>query len=73
MAQQFLSQCIGIADNIIFAVAPLGVITAIVSAVRCGGPEAFKAIIGRGREGRGIVEVELLSSTSEDGAISLYR
>lgn len=36
----------GVADNIIFVVAPLGIITAIVGAIRVGGPKALKAIIG---------------------------
>jgi hypothetical protein len=56
----------GLADNIIFAVAPLGIITAVVSAIRCSGPAGLKALVGRSREGRGTVEIELLSSTSSD-------
>ena len=54
----------GWADNIIFAMAPLGVITAIVSAIRVGGPTWLKAIIGRARENRAAAEAELMSSTS---------
>ena len=57
----------GIADSIMFAMAPLGIITAIVSAIRCSGPVGLKALIGRSREGRAMVEIELLSSTSNDG------
>lgn len=44
--------------------APLGVITAIVGAIRVAGPPWSKALIGRARETRGMAEIELLSSTS---------
>jgi hypothetical protein len=49
---QFMSQSMGWADNIIFAMAPLGVITAIAVAIRVGGPEWLMAIIGRARESK---------------------
>lgn len=45
---------------------PLGILTAIISAIRCGGPRWLKAIVGRAKESRAIVEVELMSSTSTD-------
>ena len=61
-----MSQSMGKVEDIIFACAPLGIITAIVAAIRVGGPGALQAIIGRAREGRGMVEVELMSSTSAD-------
>lgn len=66
VAKQFLSESMGWADNILFAVAPLGVITGIVSAIRVGGPAWMKAVIGRAREGRAQVELELMSSNSPD-------
>ena len=53
-------------EDLIFAMAPLGIITAITGAIRVGGPSYLKAIIGRAREGKGVVEVELMSSTSTD-------
>ncbi|RPA81609.1 ankyrin [Ascobolus immersus RN42] len=53
-------------DNILFAVGPLGIVTAIVSAIRIGGPLWLRAIIGRARESRAIAEEELTNSTSED-------
>ena len=56
----------GWVEDLIFACAPLGIITAIVAAIRVGGPGALQAIIGRARESRGVVEVELMSSTSAD-------
>lgn len=63
---QFMSQATGWADNIILAMAPLGVITAIVGAIRIGGPHWLRAIIGRARESRATVEAELMSSTSHE-------
>ncbi|KAI5795778.1 hypothetical protein EDC01DRAFT_64217 [Geopyxis carbonaria] len=66
VAKQFMSQSMLWLDNVIFACAPLGIITAVVCAIRVGGPTWMKAVIGRAREGTGVVEVELMSSTSED-------
>ena len=63
---QFMSQSMGWADNIILAMAPLGIITAIVGAIRVGGPKWLRAIIGRARESRAVVEAELMSSTSQE-------
>jgi hypothetical protein len=45
--------------------APLGILTAVVSAIRVRGSPSLRAFIGRAQEGPGNVEVELLSSTSE--------
>ena len=66
VAQQYMSQSTSRIEDLIFAMAPLGIITAITSAIRVGGPSYLKAIIGRAREGEGVVEVELMSSTSTD-------
>ena len=63
---QFLSQSTGWADCIIFAMAPLGIITAVVSAIRVAGPGWLKAIIGRARENHVAAEIELMSSTSHE-------
>jgi hypothetical protein len=65
VAIQFMSQSMGWADNIIFACAPLGILTAIVVALRVGGPVWLKAIIGRARESKVDVQVEAMSCTSE--------
>jgi hypothetical protein len=51
---------------IVFAMAPLGIITALVSAIRVGGPKWLKALVGRARENIADAEVELMSSTSQD-------
>ena len=56
----------GWADCIVLGMAPLGIITAIVAAIRVGGPSWLKAIIGRARESRAIPEAELMSSTSRE-------
>ena len=45
---------------------PLGIITAVVGALRVGGPAWIRAIIGRARENRASAEVELMSSTSHE-------
>ncbi|KIL92302.1 hypothetical protein FAVG1_04711 [Fusarium avenaceum] len=46
--------------------APLGIITAIVGAIRVGGPPSLKAVIGRARENLAVSETELMSSTSKE-------
>ena len=66
VTMQFMSQSTGWADNIILAMAPLGIITAIIGAIRVGGPTWLKTIIGRARESRAIVEAELMSSASKE-------
>lgn len=53
-------------DHIAFAMAPLGIITAIVGAIRVGEPSWIRAVIGRARENRASAEVELMSSTSHE-------
>jgi hypothetical protein len=61
-----LRRTVNFLDHIIFAMAPLGILTAIVSAIRVGGPSWLKAVVGRARENRATVEVELMSSTSHE-------
>jgi hypothetical protein len=63
---QFMSQSMGWADNVILAMVPLGIMTAVVGAIRVGGPTWLKALIGRARENRAVVESELMSSTSHE-------
>ena len=50
----------------VFAMAPLGVLTAIVGAVRVGGPKWLKRLVGRARENFAEVEIELMSSVSKE-------
>ncbi|KAM3516176.1 hypothetical protein MY11210_000198 [Beauveria gryllotalpidicola] len=66
VTMQFMSQSMGWADNIILAMAPLGIITVIVSAIRVGGPAWLKAIVGRARENLAVAEAEIMSSTSQE-------
>lgn len=63
---QFLSQALGWADCLVLAMAPLGIITILVSAIRVGGPSWLKAIIGRAKENTAAAEIELMSSTSPE-------
>ncbi|KAK1246109.1 hypothetical protein MKX07_005178 [Trichoderma sp. CBMAI-0711] len=66
VVMQFMSQAMGIADCILLAVAPIGAITVVVSAIRVAGPTWLKAFIGRARENLSAAEVELMSSTSKE-------
>jgi hypothetical protein len=66
MTKQFLSESTTFLDYIIFAVAPIGILTALVSATRLCGSTALRAFIGRSQEGQGAVEAELCTSTSRD-------
>lgn len=77
MTKQFLSESLNVLDNYIFALAPLGILTAIVSVIRVCGNSSLRAFIGRAHEGPGEAEHELLSCVSEttaelfnDGGIS---
>ncbi|KAL2003509.1 hypothetical protein VTN02DRAFT_3604 [Thermoascus thermophilus] len=77
VTKQFLSESLGILDNLIFALAPLGILTAVVSVIRVWGTSSLRAFIGRAQEGPGDAEQELLSCVSEttaemfnDGGIS---
>ncbi|KAF8532804.1 hypothetical protein BDD12DRAFT_950798, partial [Trichophaea hybrida] len=65
-AQQFMSQSMSWVDSLIFAMAPLGIITAIVGSIRVGGPSWLRAAIGRAQENKGAAEIELMSSTSNE-------
>ncbi|KAJ3540951.1 hypothetical protein NM208_g4824 [Fusarium decemcellulare] len=63
-AKQFMSESLTWIDHLIFAMVPLGIITAIASAIRIQGPQVARAFIGRARENRALAEIELMSSTS---------
>ncbi|KAG4441242.1 hypothetical protein IFR05_003290 [Cadophora sp. M221] len=64
--KQFLSESISHLDYFILAMAPIGIITAVISAIRVRGGSSMRAFIGRGQEGMGSIEAELCSSTSGD-------
>lgn len=63
---QYLSEAMSVEECILFALAPLGIITAIVATIRVAGSSILRAIIGRAKETRGNVEADLMSSTSSD-------
>jgi hypothetical protein len=63
---QFLKSSFTVFDSILFAMAPIGIITAITSVIRVGSMKLLKALIGRSRESSESVEIELLSSTSQN-------
>ncbi|KAK3998342.1 hypothetical protein QBC44DRAFT_3075 [Cladorrhinum sp. PSN332] len=60
VAIQYLSHATSWQECVLFACAPLGILTAVISAIRVGGPRWLKAIIGRARETDAAVELELL-------------
>ncbi|KAH4338100.1 hypothetical protein HBH98_214880 [Parastagonospora nodorum] len=65
-AKQFTSESLTWVDHLIFAMVPLGILTAIAGAIRVQGPRIAKSFIGRGRENRALAEIELMSSTSKE-------
>lgn len=69
---QYLAESTSVLDSIIFAMAPLGILTAIVSVIRVCGSPLLRAFIGRAQEGSGVAEVDLCSSTGRDIA-ELYQ
>lgn len=68
VTKQFLSESLTIWDNIIFAMAPLGLLTAVVSVIRVCGSPSLRAFIGRAQESPALAEAEILSCTSETTA-----
>ncbi|OJD12434.1 hypothetical protein ACJ73_09350 [Blastomyces percursus] len=69
--KQYLSECLYPTDIIIFATAPLGIITAIVSAIRVYGTPSLMAFTGRAQEGAGTAEAELCSSVTSVNSITM--
>lgn len=61
-----MSEAMGWADSVILAMAPIGILTIIVAAIRVSGPLWLKALVGRARENVSVAEMELMSSTSEE-------
>lgn len=66
VTKQYLSESLNSLDIFILAVAPLGILTVVVSAIRVCGKASLRAFIGRAQEGVGNAEAELCSSTSRD-------
>lgn len=65
-ARQFASESLTWIDHVILAMVPLGILTIITGAIRVQGPRIAKSFIGRARENRALVELELMSSTSHE-------
>ncbi|KXG46045.1 uncharacterized protein PGRI_049010 [Penicillium griseofulvum] len=68
LTKQFLSESISALDNLIFALSPLGVLTAVVSVIRICGSSSLRAFVGRAQEGPAEAESELLPCVSESTA-----
>lgn len=66
VTRQYLSESTTFIDYFIFALCPLGIFTAVTAAIRACGHPPLRALIGRSKEGNGIVEAELCTSTSRD-------
>ncbi|KAF7563449.1 hypothetical protein G7046_g697 [Stylonectria norvegica] len=66
MTKQYLSESTSFLDYLIFAMAPIGIVTAVVSTIRLCGHSSLRAFIGRSQEGEGDIEAELCTSTSRD-------
>ncbi|KAL0631449.1 hypothetical protein Q9L58_009681 [Maublancomyces gigas] len=66
VTKQYLSEALSVLDCLLFALAPLGIITAMVSAIRVAGSPLLRSLVGRAKESRGSVEADLMSSTSAD-------
>ncbi|KAJ5725848.1 uncharacterized protein N7483_007205 [Penicillium malachiteum] len=68
LTKQFLSESTSLVDNFIFALSPLGVLTAVVSVIRICGSSSLRAFVGRAQEGPAEAEGELLPCVSESTA-----
>ncbi|KAI9376296.1 hypothetical protein BJX61DRAFT_538994 [Aspergillus egyptiacus] len=72
LAKQFLAESTTLLDNFIFALSPLGILTAVVSVIRICGNSSLRAFVGRANEPPGEAENELLSCVS-DGTAELFH
>ncbi|KAJ6178734.1 hypothetical protein N7519_009195 [Penicillium mononematosum] len=66
ITKQYLSESVRPIDYFIFAMAPMGILTGVVSTIRVCGTPSLRAFIGRAQEGAGNAEAELCTSTSRD-------
>jgi hypothetical protein len=72
LTKQFLAESTRGLDNLIFALCPLGILTAVVSVIRICGNSSLRAFVGRANEAPGEAENELLSCVSE-GTAELFN
>ncbi|QGA22069.1 hypothetical protein EYB26_009783 [Talaromyces marneffei] len=68
ITRQCLSELVSTMDDFIFALAPLGILTAVVSVIRVCGNSTLRAFIGRAQEDPGSSEREILSCVSDTTA-----
>jgi hypothetical protein len=66
ITKQYLSESVTNLDYFIFAMAPMGILTVVVSAIPVWGTPWLHAFIGRAQEGSRNAEAELCTSTSRD-------
>jgi len=66
VSKQFLSQSIDWWDDILFSMAPVGILTIVLGAIRIAGDKTLRNIFGRAKEPPSVSEAEFLSSTSDD-------
>ncbi|KAJ3464998.1 hypothetical protein MRS44_005656 [Fusarium solani] len=66
MTKQYLSESTYFLDYLIFAMGPIGILTAMVSTIRVCGHSSLRAFIGKSQESEGTIEAELCSSTNRD-------
>jgi hypothetical protein len=60
VAKQYLSQSLHWLEHVIFACAPLGILTAVTCAIRVAGNKSLRAVIGRAREPVAQAEIEIM-------------
>ncbi|KAL3453493.1 hypothetical protein BJX65DRAFT_302395 [Aspergillus insuetus] len=65
LTKQYLSESTSLLDNLIFALSPLGILTAVVSVIRICGTSSLRAFVGRANEAPGEAENELLPCVSD--------
>lgn len=53
ITKQYLSESTSFLDYLIFAMAPIGILTAIISTIRVCGYSSLRTFIGRSQEGGG--------------------
>lgn len=72
LTKQYLAESTSLLDSFIFALCPLGILTAVVSVIRICGNSSLRAFVGRANEPPGEAENELLSCVSE-GTAELFN
>jgi len=66
MTKQYLSESTTPVDYFIFAMAPIGILTTMISTIRVCGHLPLRAFVGKSQEGEGVVEADLCTSTNAD-------